>query len=119
FALPKPDGYPLALPFPTQPGDAAGVFELSRISLPEPTILPSYNQIGFDSLHYLIGLVEGSSTKGIAWMAGAQLIQGQTGAVIDPSTQTLLPLSLTYTGGLLTLANKHGLTVDVQNALIP
>ena len=32
-----------------------------RLAAPLPTILPSYNQIGFDSLHYLIGLVEGDA----------------------------------------------------------
>ncbi len=48
FALGTPGAYPLAAPIPTQPGDPAGIFEMSRISLPLPTILPSYNQIGFD-----------------------------------------------------------------------
>jgi outer membrane protein assembly factor BamB len=119
FALSKPESYPLALPTPAKIGDPAGVFELSRISLPYPTILPSYNQIGFDSLHYLIGLVEGSGTKGIAWMAGAVLPEGKTDAVIDPTTQTLLPLVLSYDGGLLTLSNDSGLEVDVTNVLIP
>ncbi len=95
------------------------MFELSRISLPLPTILPSYNQIGFDSLHYLIGFVEGTSTKAIAWMAGAKLLEGQTDAVIDPATQTLLPLTVSYQSGLFTLANTAGLTVNVQNVNIP
>jgi outer membrane protein assembly factor BamB len=119
FTLRQPDAYPLALPIPTQPGDPAGVLELSRISLPYPTILPSYNQIGFDSLHYLIGLVEGTSSKAIAWMAGAKLVVGQGSAVIDPATQTLLPLVVSYGGGLVTLANTSGLTVNVQNVNIP
>jgi outer membrane protein assembly factor BamB len=119
FSLGQPATYPLALPTPENPGDPAGVFELYRISLPYPTILPSYNQIGFDSLHYLVGLVEGGGGKGVAWMAGAVLPEGKTDAVIDPTTQTLLPLSLTYAGGLLTLANDSGLEVDVTNVLIP
>jgi hypothetical protein len=51
----------LPLPVPAAPGDPAGVWELYRIAAPLPTILPSYNQIGFDSLHYLIGLVEGDA----------------------------------------------------------
>jgi outer membrane protein assembly factor BamB len=118
FALSAPQTYPLALPVPAQPGDPSGVWELSRISLPLPTILPSYNQIGFDSLHYLIGLVAGTGTQAIAWMAGGKV--GPTGAtVIDPATQTLLPLTLSYQSGLLTLANTAGLTVNVQNVNIP
>jgi outer membrane protein assembly factor BamB len=119
FAVRPPETYPLPLPTPQMPGDPAGVWELSRLSLPLPTILPSYNQIGFDSLHYLIGIVEGTGTTGVAWMAGAKVLQGQTDAVIDPATQALLPLALTYQGGELTLANADGLTVDVLNALIP
>ena len=39
----------LPLPVPAAPGDPAGVWELYRIAAPLPTILPSYNQIGFDS----------------------------------------------------------------------
>jgi hypothetical protein len=119
FALRPSDAYPLALPIPTQPGDPAGTLEVSRLSLPYPTILPSYNQIGFDQLHYLIGLVEGTSAKAIAWMAGAMLPEGQTTTVIDPTTKTLLPLVVTYQAGLYTLANTAGLTVNVQNVNIP
>ena len=119
FALSPPDAYALAAPIPTQPGDPAGVFELSRLSLPLPTILPSYNQIGFDSLRYLIGFVEGTGAKATAWMAGGKLLPGATDAVIDPATQTLLPLVVDYQSGLVTLANTSGLTVAVQNVNIP
>jgi outer membrane protein assembly factor BamB len=119
FSLRAPDAYPLGLPIPATPGSPAGVLELSRISLPLPTILPSYNQIGFDSLHYLIGFVEGTGTSAIAWMAGAALPKGQTTSVIDPATQTLLPLVVDYASGLVTLANDSGLTVNVQNVDIP
>ena len=82
------------------------------MSLPLPTILPSYNQIGFDSLVYLVGFVEGTGSSGTAWMAGAKYPPGQTQPVIDPTTGTLLPLSFTYDGGLLTLSNDNGLSVD-------
>ena len=89
------------------------------MSLPYPTILPSYNQIGFDSLHYLIGFVEGTSDKAVAWMAGGRLLPGKDETAIDPATMTLLPLVLTYDGGLLTLANNSGLTVNVLNVDLP
>ena len=52
-------------------------------------------------------------------MAGGKVLEGQTDAVIDPATQTLLPLVVTYQGGLFTLANTAGLTVNVQNVNIP
>ncbi len=52
-------------------------------------------------------------------MAGAKLVEGATTPVIDPATQTLLPLTVSYQGGLFTLANDAGLTVDVTNVDIP
>ena len=33
-------------------------FELFRLSLPSPSMLPSLNQIGFDSLHWLVSIVD-------------------------------------------------------------
>jgi outer membrane protein assembly factor BamB len=119
FGLRTPATFPLPLPVPSAPGDPSGVFELSRVSLPLPTILPSYNQIGFDSLVYLIGLVQGTGTSGVAWMIGAKYLPGQSVPVVDPATGTLLPLEYTYSGGLLTFENDDGLDVDVLNAIIP
>ena len=39
-------------------------YELSRLSIPLPTVMPSYNQIGFDSLHYLLGTVRAGRGEG-------------------------------------------------------
>jgi len=119
FALTAAATAPLPLTPPASAGAPAGVFELSRVSLPLPTILPSYNQIGFDSLVYLVGMVEGDGTSGTAWMAGGRYLTGQAQPVIDPATGTLLPLQYTYAGGLLTLENNNGLDVDVLNTVIP
>ncbi len=119
FALTPPSTYPLPLPVPQMPGDPAGVWEVSRLSLPLPTILPSYNQIGFDSLLYLVGLVEGSGTQGVAWMAGSKLLDTSNTVVIDPATQALVPLAFSYDGGALTLQNPDGISVEVMNAVIP
>jgi hypothetical protein len=115
-------GFPLALP--TAPATPAGVWEFSRLALPLPSILPSYNQIGFDSLHYLIGIVEAQTTPagavhGTAWMIGAKLAEGSNTTVIDPTSQSLLPLVLDWNAGLLTLSNTAGLKVEVTNAVIP
>ncbi|MFO0611444.1 MAG: PQQ-binding-like beta-propeller repeat protein [Polyangiaceae bacterium] len=116
----RPDeSYSLPLPIPAKAGDPAAVWEVSRVALPLPTIMPSYNQIGFDSLHYLIGAVEGDGKKGVAWMIGAKLQSDENVAVVDPASKALLPLSLTYDGGALTLANQDGLGVEVMNVVIP
>jgi hypothetical protein len=110
---------PLPLPVPAAPGDEAGVWELSRLAAPLPTILPSYNQIGFDSLHYLIGLVEPTPTGAIAWVAGARLAEGENRTEIDPNTGALFPLELTYDGGVLTAVNADGFFLEVMNTTLP
>src|SRR5262249_62209377 len=83
---PAGDGGALPLPVPTAPGDPAGIWEMSRLAAPLPTILPSYNQIGFDSLHFLIGLVESTADgQAIAWVGGARLPEDQNRTILHPA----------------------------------
>ncbi|HJQ83809.1 MAG TPA: PQQ-binding-like beta-propeller repeat protein, partial [Candidatus Binatia bacterium] len=120
FVVQPAVGGGLPLPVPVAPGDPAGVWELSRVAQPLPTILPSYNQIGFDSLHYLIGLVEpGDGTHPIAWVVGAKLAEGQNRTVVDPSTRVLFPLEVTYDGGFLTLLNTSGFAIEFNRIRLP
>jgi hypothetical protein len=100
-------------------GTAGSVFELKRFALPLPTILPSYNQIGFDSLHYLVSVVELGGTTGVAWMQGAKLAEGSNDTIIDPATKSILALSMQSSGGTWTLRTDAGLDVEVMNAVIP
>ncbi len=101
-------------------GTLGTVWEMSRLALPLPTILPSYNQIGFDSLHYLVSVVElDASGHGVAWMQGAMLADGKNQTVIDPATKSILPLEVSFDRGLLMLSNSDGLRVDVMNVTIP
>ncbi|MBW2453936.1 MAG: PQQ-like beta-propeller repeat protein [Deltaproteobacteria bacterium] len=113
------DALAMPLPVAAEPGDPAGVWELSRLAIPTPTMMPSYNQIGFDSLHYLIGLVELDGGKGVAWMVGAKLAEDENATIIDPATKAILPLTVAYEEGVLTMLNNDGLTVEVMNAIIP
>ena len=78
------------VPPPLAPGTA---WEVSRLALPLPTILPSYNQIGFDSLHYLVGIVESDATGGASPGWPAPSSTPTTSTVIDPATQALFPLA--------------------------
>jgi outer membrane protein assembly factor BamB len=101
-------------------GTAGTVWQMSRLALPLPTILPSYNQIGFDSLHYLVSVVElDASGHGVAWMQGAVLAEGKNETVIDPTTKSILPLEVTFDGAQLMLSNADALNVDVMNVSIP
>ena len=117
---PAADGGALPLPVPAAPGDPAGIWELSRLAAPLPTILPSYNQIGFDSLHYLVGLVEGDSTgRAVAWVVGGRLTEGENRTVVDPGTRVLFPLEVTHDGGLLTFEGRGGFSIEFNAIRIP
>jgi outer membrane protein assembly factor BamB len=81
---------------------------ISRVALPLPTLLPSYNQIGFDSLGYLVGLVEFDGAHGVGWMIGAG----------DPTSQAILPLVVSWDGGFLTMASAGTVSLVIMNATI-
>ena len=106
------------LPIPTIPGEPSGMFEFWRFTLPQPTVLPSYNQIGFDSMHYLAGMVEGESARAIGWIVGARL-NDDNEAVPDPATKVLFPVEVTYDNGLLTMNNTAGFVVNAMNFDMP
>ena len=114
------DGGALPLPVPTQPGDPAGVWAFSRVAAPLPTILPSYNQIGFDSIHYLIGLVEGTGDgRAIGWVVGAQFTADPIGTRVDPATKVLFPVDVRHDGGLLTFSNADGFSIEFNRIRLP
>jgi outer membrane protein assembly factor BamB len=109
------DGFPLVIP-PTAPAPA---WELYRLAAPLPTILPSYNQIGFDSIHYLIGLVRGDGRSGVAWAVAGRPGQGGGATVPDPSSSVRFPLVVEQDGGLLTFANEAGFTITFNGWPMP
>ena len=87
-------------------GQESAIFELCRIAAPNPTILPSWNQIGFDSLRYLAGAVEGNDRRVLLWVIGGKSTNGKT--VADPALEVRYPLILEYDQGLVTLHNYQG-----------
>src|SRR5262249_16473301 len=102
-----------ALPIP------GGTWEVSRLAIPLPTLLPSYNQIGFDSLHFVVTLVEGTGDHAIAWMVAAKLAADENRTVVDPETRALFPVEVNVDGGYVTFANQDGVSVEVTSATIP
>ncbi len=119
FAVRPRAGDGLPLPVPRAPGDRAGVWELSRLAAPLPTILPSYNQIGFDSIHYLIGVVEGDGTRAIAWAVGGRLAGTDGRSEVDPASRVRFPLEMRYDAGLLTMTNEAGFTIEFNGFPLP
>lgn len=113
---PRPSS-PLPYLMPTNQDRRQTVFEFSRLAAPNPTMLPSWNQIGFDSLHYLAGTVApvaardgkgGMST--LVWVIGGRAPSGA--AVVDPSLEVRYPLVLDFDGGLVTLYNYDGFKIN-------
>lgn len=81
--------------------------------------MPSYNQIGFDSLHYLLGTVQASGTQGIAWMVGAKLPAGGSASVVDPATQAIFPMAFQLSNDLATFQAASGLQVQIMSFTLP
>jgi PQQ-like domain len=99
----------IPLPVPDKPGDPAGVWLLNRLALPLPSLLPSYKQIGFDSLDFLVGLVgRERDGRAVAWLVGAN----------DPATTYLVPFTLDVRDGLLELRNDGGASVVLNGFTI-
>jgi outer membrane protein assembly factor BamB len=93
-------------------------FEISRLAAPLPTILPSYNQIGWDSIHYLLGTVQLSGNPGsaesrfILWGIEGKL-DGETGeTVIDAAKDTRFVLAMDYFGDYANLKTEKGFTLS-------
>ncbi len=92
--------------------DEVSVFEWARLSVPIPPMLASLNQIGFDSMQWLIApIVIGPAGKEgrrqvILWASGAR--RNETGhLVIDPESDFHLPLTGTFLNGDFILSNRN------------
>lgn len=118
FDVREAEPSPFAMQVPAAPGDPSAVWEIYRLAAPMPTIMPSYNQIGFDSLHFLLGVVEGTPERFIGWVVGGMLAEGENKTIVDPATRALFPLEMRYEDGLLTAANNGGFGVEVMNATV-
>ncbi len=118
FTLNAPGPAALPLPIPASPGAPQGVWEWSRLAASLPTLLPSYNQIGFDSHHFLIGLVEGDDRHAVAWVVQAQP-SGPGGEVApDPATRGVFPFEVSNDQGRVTFSAGQGMGLEVQSIVL-
>jgi outer membrane protein assembly factor BamB len=87
--------------------DDVTAFEWTRLAVPIPTMLPSLNQIGFDSMHWIVApVVLGPDGKAVLWAIGGQ--RDQDGElVVDVDTDFRLPLSGRIQGDAFILTNHH------------
>ncbi len=97
------------------------VFDIHRLAAPQPTMMPSYNQIGFDFMHMLMGVLKYDATTGavLAWVAAAKRSTAGD-IVVDPSDaqRILFPLAGVYKDGSLVLSSSS-FQVEFGNVSVP
>lgn len=100
-------------PFPEDNTSGAGVLWMHRLAAPLPTLLPSYNQIGFDSLDYLIVFVDGVSNQGVGWVVEAA--PTGPGGELEPVPRTggVFPVTLAFNKGRWVMAADDGFSFEV------
>ena len=102
--------------------DRVGALELSRLALPLPSLLPSVNQIGFDSYDLIAGTVSRTPTgrhRGslLLWVIGARRDEHGR-AVADPSGGFAFPLAGTYRRDQVEL-NASGVNLQFSFGAVP
>ncbi len=91
--------------------DEAGALEWTRLAVPIPTMLPSLNQIGFDYMNWIVGVVwatppdELGRGKAVLWAIGGR--HNEAGLLVsDPASDFTLPLSGSYQNDSFILSNR-------------
>jgi len=97
---------------PLQVGtNAISAIEITRFAVPIPTMMPSLNQIGFDYMDWIAGVVEvgdpDASGEGtlLLWTVGGRRREDGT-LVVDPDTDFVLPLNGRYRHNAFRLSNR-------------
>jgi outer membrane protein assembly factor BamB len=110
FSFKVPEAGP-GLPVSIGTSQVSGL-ELTRLAAPIPSMLPSLNQIGFDSMDWLMGPVvmtpadANGQGKFILWAIGAK--QNAAGDLVaDPASDFALPLSGQYQNSDFVLTNQN------------
>ncbi len=86
--------------------------EMRRLAVPMPSMMPSFNQIGFDSFHWILGTLEISepdeNSEGtfLIWSIGGRYDENGT-LVADRETEFTFPLSGRYKNDFFILENQN------------
>ena len=79
-------------------------FSISRLAIPLPPLLPSVNQIGFDSYDMIAGTLARTKRKVLLWVIGAR--RDRHGALVpDPSGNFQFPLAGGYRRNAMSLSS--------------
>ena len=96
--------------------------EISRLALPQPSLLPSVNQIGFDSYDLIAGTIArsparpGGGGSALMWVVGARREGGRS--IVDPDGGFAFPLYGAYRGNDLSL-NASGVSLEFSFGPVP
>lgn len=110
-------------PTPTISANKVPVFDIHRLAAPQPTMMPSYNQIGFDFMHLLMGIVDvdASTGKVLAWVSAALPDKADESKInVDPSDEQriLFPLEGRIEGGNFVFESSS-FRVEFANVEVP
>jgi len=113
FTTAAPTGHPLPLAVTV---DQATVLLLHRMDVPQPPLLATFNQMGFDSYNYLMSTVaiDPSGTQFILLV-----VEGTPGLTpgINYATQTIFPVNGQATDAYFSIAG-NGLNIDISGVTI-
>jgi outer membrane protein assembly factor BamB len=109
FTVASPMGRGLPL---ERTDDRVSVLRLRRMAVPQPPMLTTFNQIGFDSYNYLVSVVEIDPGTGRLVLLAVEGTPGLDPRV-KPDTKTIFPLNGSFLDSFFT-ATGSGLTVDVS-----
>ncbi len=98
-------------------------FEWTRLAVPLPSMMPSYNQIGFDSFDCIVAPLvitppDGAHKgKAVFWMVSAQ--HGPDGTLkINPKPEIMTPLNARYYGDQFIFTDQN-FALNAMNVRIP
>jgi outer membrane protein assembly factor BamB len=115
---------PAGFPLPPESGSTSvPAFEWTRLAVPIPPMLPSLNQIGFDYMDWIVGVVEADQPdamgcgKCVLWAVGGH--RDEAGRlVVDPASDFTVPLNGVYRDDAFILTNRR-FTMEVTGIPIP
>ena len=97
--------------------------EWRRLAAPLPPMLPSLNQIGFDSYHWILGTMDvtepdaGGEGRFLMWAIGGRF-NDEGILVADPATDFTFPLNGEYRKDFFILSNER-LTLSITDVDLP
>ena len=100
------------------PGSRYAELDFKRLAPQMPVILPSYNQIGFDSIYYKLGLHE-MNGRPLLWCVGADFDAATGRTIRNPASNIRFVLEPERNGKLLTLQSPGGFTLEFNGWEMP